>query len=88
MAQPIMIAGFTLLLGSGATRAAGDVYPEDCYNDTCPQRNDLEAPLPGGVDADLLRVTEEDLKSLLARLAAAEQRGSGEAARDTPPRSN
>lgn len=70
------IVGAVLLLALGAGAHAGEqAYPEDCFNSPEAQRNDLEPPPPGSsADADLFRVTDEDLKSLLADLAAAEKR--------------
>jgi hypothetical protein len=70
------IVGAILMLALGAGAHAGEqAYPEDCFNSPEPQRNDLEPPPPGGsADADLFRVTDEDLKALLADLAAAEKR--------------
>jgi hypothetical protein len=70
------IVGAVLLLALGASAHAGEqAYPEDCFNSPEPQRNDLEPAPPGSsTDADPYRVTDEDLKSLLADLAAAEKR--------------
>jgi hypothetical protein len=72
----IACAVLLMALSAGAPATGTDTYPEDCFNDAVPQRNDLEPPPPPGADADadLFRVTDEDVKALLADIAAAEQR--------------
>ena len=81
------LACATLLLvlstGAQAGDASADTYPEDCFNDAVAQQNDLEPPLPGS-DADLFRITDEDVKALLADINAAERRRASAA----QPRSN
>jgi hypothetical protein len=69
----IACAVLLMALSAGAPATGTDTYPEDCFNDAVAQRNDLEPP-PPGTDADLFRITDEDVKALLADIAAAEQR--------------
>lgn len=76
----IVCAVLLLALGAGV-HAGEQAYPEDCFNSPEPQRNDLEPPPPGSADADLFRVTDEDLKTLLSDLAAAEKRRASATAR-------
>lgn len=59
--------------GVPASDTGTQSYPEDCFNDAVAQRDDLEPPLPGS-DADLLRITDQDVQALLANIAAAEER--------------
>lgn len=81
----IACAALLLVLGNAAQASDpnADAYPEDCFNDAVAQQNDLEPPLPGS-DADLFRITDEDVKALLVDINAAERRRAN-AAR---PRSN
>lgn len=71
----VVCAALLLVLSAGAqaSDASADSYPEDCFNDAVAQQNDLEPPLPG-TDADLFRITDEDVKALLADINAAERR--------------
>lgn len=73
--HPMGVACALLVFGAGvqASDTGTQSYPEDCFNDTVAQRDDLEPPLPG-TNADLLRITDEDVQALLANIAAAEER--------------
>jgi hypothetical protein len=49
------------------------VHGADCYNDEIPARSDLEPPVPGS-NADLLRVSDDDVNSMLEAARAYEER--------------
>ena len=61
------------LLLAAAAAATDQVYPEDCFNDNTPQRNDLEPPPPGSAP-DLMRIPDQDVRRVLDEIAAAERK--------------